>query len=176
MIFTETKLPGAFLIKPKRHMDVRGFFAPAWTQEAFAKHGIEVPTAACNISYSKRRGTLRGLHFQRPPHEQAKLVLCTKGAIFDVIVDLRRDSPTFKQPYTVKLTAASCQMLYVPVGFAHGFQTLEDETEIVYQVSDVYAPALEAGVRWNDPAFKIKWRVPKPILIRRDAQYPDFTD
>jgi dTDP-4-dehydrorhamnose 3,5-epimerase len=175
MIFTTTKLSGAFVIEPERFKDKRGFFAPAWTQAAFAAHGIEVPAVECNISYSAQRGTLRGIHYQRPPHAQAKLVRCTAGAIFDVIVDLRPDAPTFKQWYGVELSADSRRLLYVPSWCAHGFQTLVAKTEIVYQVSDVYAPQLAAGVRWNDPAFGIEWPVPKPILLLRDAQYPDFT-
>ncbi len=175
MIFTETKLPGAFLIAPERFTDARGFFAPAWTQAACAAHGITVPVVECNISYSSKRGTLRGMHFQTAPHAQAKLVRCTRGAIYDAIIDLRADSPTYKQWLGVELTAENRRMLYVPAGYAHGFQTLVDETEVVYQVSDVYAPALATGVRWNDPAFQIAWPVSAPILLPRDEQYPDFS-
>lgn len=175
MIFTETKLPGAVLIEPERFADVRGFFAPAWTQAACAAHGITVPVVECNISYSAKRGTLRGMHFQTAPHAQAKLVRCTRGAIYDAIIDLRADSPTYKQWLGVELTAENRHMLYVPAGYAHGFQTLADETEIVYQVSDVYAPALATGVRWNDPAFQIAWPISAPILLPRDEQYPDFS-
>ncbi len=175
MIFTETKLPGAFLIEPERFTDVRGFFAPAWTQAACAAHGITVPVAECNISYSLKRGTLRGMHFQTAPHAQAKLVRCTMGAIYDVIIDLRPALPTFKQWLGVELSARDRRMFYVPEGCAHGFQTLVDETEIVYQVSDVYAPEHAAGVRWNDPAFRIEWPLGTPILLPRDEQYPDFS-
>ncbi len=175
MIFTATKLPGAFVIEPKRFTDERGFFAPAWTQTAFATHGITVPTTECNISVSAKQGTLRGMHYQRPPYAQAKLVRCTAGAIYDVIIDLRPDSPTYKQWFSVELTADNRLMLYVPEDFAHGFLTLRDDTEVVYQVSAAYAPEYAAGVRWNDPAFGVEWPASELILLPRDAQYPDFS-
>ena len=174
MIFTETKLRGAFIIELQRFEDIRGFFARSWSERDFAEHGIKARLAEANISFSKSKGTLRGMHFQTAPHAQAKLVRCTMGAIYDVIIDLRPDSETFAQWIAVELTAANHLMLYVPEGFAHGFQTLEDNTEVFYQVSDIYAPQYAGGVRWNDPAFGIKWPEDELIMIPRDQQYPDF--
>jgi dTDP-4-dehydrorhamnose 3,5-epimerase len=174
MIFTETKLRGAFIIELQRFEDIRGFFARSWSERDFAEHGIKTRLAEANISFSKSKGTLRGMHFQTAPHAQAKLVRCTMGAIYDVIIDLRPDSETFAQWIAVELTAANHLMLYVPEGFAHGFQTLEDNTEVFYQVSDIYAPQYAGGVRWNDAAFGIKWPEDELIMIPRDQQYPDF--
>lgn len=178
MNFIATKLPGAFVIEPERFTDERGFLARAWSAREFAAQGLPAPFAECNISYNRRRGTLRGMHFQHPPHAQAKLVRCTRGAIYDVIIDLRADSPTYKQWLGVELTAENRRMLYVPADFAHGFQTLTDDTELYYQMADVYAPDCAAGIRWNDPAFGIVWPdnggEPRTI-IARDEQYPDFT-
>ena len=179
MNFIATKLPGAFVIEPERFADERGFLACAWSARAFTEHNLSAPFVECNISYNRRRGTLRGMHFQRAPHAQAKLVRCTRGAIYDVIIDLRPDAPTFKQWLGVELTAENRRMLYVPEAFAHGFQTLTDDTELYYQMSDVYAPECAAGVRWNDPAFGIEWPDndgQARIIIARDEQYPDFKD
>ncbi|HEX8070895.1 MAG TPA: dTDP-4-dehydrorhamnose 3,5-epimerase [Pyrinomonadaceae bacterium] len=178
MIFTETKLPGAFLIEPERFADERGFLARAWSAAAFAERGLSAPFSECNISYNRRRGTLRGMHFQRAPHAQAKLVRCTRGALFDAIVDLRPGSPTYKQWVGVELTAENRLMLYVPEDFAHGFQTLADDTELYYQMSAPYAPQAADGVRWDDPAFQIAWPDnggAERIIIARDQQYPDFS-
>jgi dTDP-4-dehydrorhamnose 3,5-epimerase len=174
MIFTETKLRGAFIIELQRFEDIRGFFARSWSEREFAERGIKSQLVEANISFSKSKGTLRGMHFQTPPHAQAKLVRCTMGAIYDVIIDLRPDSETFTQWIAVELTAANHRMLYVPEGFAHGFQTLENNTEVFYQVSDIYAVEYAGGVRWNDPAFGIKWPEDELIMIPRDQQYPDF--
>lgn len=174
MIFTETKLKGAFVIKLDKFEDERGFFALSWSEEEFAKRGLESKLVECNISFNKRRGTLRGLHYQQSPHGQAKLVRCTMGAIYDVIVDLRPASPTFKQWVSVELTAQNRLTLFVPNDFAHGFQTLEDDSEVFYQMSSPYAPEAGRGVRWNDPAFGIEWPSGKKILIDRDCEYPDF--
>jgi dTDP-4-dehydrorhamnose 3,5-epimerase len=174
-----TKLPGAFVIEPTRFEDERGFLARAWTAREFAAQGLAAPLAECNISYNRRKGTLRGMHFQHAPYAQAKLVRCTRGRIYDAIIDLRRDSPTYKQWIGVELTASNRRMLYVPEGFAHGFQTLEDETEVYYQMSAVYAPDASDGVRWNDPAFQIAWPDNdgrERIIIERDQTYPDFKD
>jgi dTDP-4-dehydrorhamnose 3,5-epimerase len=174
MNFTQLQLPGVFLIEPQRFEDARGFLAPAWSQSAFAAHGLTVPCVQSNISFSRTRGTLRGLHYQRAPHAQAKLVRCSTGALYDVVLDLRPDSPTYKQWLSVELPAARRCLLYVPEGCAHGFQTLADNTEVVYQVSHAYTPEYAAGVRWNDPTFGITWPISAPIMIARDADYPDF--
>ena len=177
MIFIATTLPGAFVIEPERYEDERGFLARAWSAHEFKAQGIAAPCAECNISYNPHKGTLRGMHFQRPPHAQAKLVHCTRGAIYDVIIDLRADSPTFKRWLGVELTAENRLMLYVPEGLAHGFQTLVDDTELYYQMSAPYAPEAAGGVRWDDPAFRIEWPDndrQERIIIARDREYPDF--
>lgn len=171
----ETKLKGAFVIEPERFDDERGFFARSFSEKEFESHGINTRMAECNISFSKKRHTIRGMHFQLAPFAQAKLVRCTMGAIYDVIIDLRPESPTFKQWIGEELTADNRRLLYVPAGFAHGFQTLADDTEVFYQVSNFYAPGNEGGVRWNDPSFGIEWRGTEDIVINaRDQSYPDF--
>jgi dTDP-4-dehydrorhamnose 3,5-epimerase len=175
MIFTETKLRGAFVIEPQRFEDERGFFAPSFSEREFATHGLASRFVENNISFNRRKGTLRGLHYQAAPHGQAKLVRCTRGAIYDVAVDLRRDSPTFRQWVGVELSEHNRLMFYLPGDFAHGFQTLADETEVFYQVSDFYHPESNRGLRWNDPAFQIEWRdAGDLIIIERDKSYPDF--
>jgi len=174
MIFTETKLAGAFVIEPERFEDERGFFARSWSEKEFAERGLSSRVAECNISFNKRKGTLRGMHLQLAPHAQVKIVRCTAGAIFDCIVDLRPQSPTFKQWVGVELSARNRWMLYVPEEFAHGFQTLEDETEVFYQMSEFYAPESATGVRWNDPAFNNEWPLKVEIINSRDASYEDF--
>jgi len=177
MIFTETKLPGAFVIEPERFEDMRGFFALTWSERDFAAHGLNPRLVECNISFNRKKGTLRGMHFQRAPHAQAKLVRCTMGAIYDVIVDLRAESPAFKQWIAVELTAENRRQLYLPEGFAHGFQTLRDETEVLYQMTEVFAPGEAGGVRWDDPAFGIVWPAcveGERTIIERDRQYADF--
>lgn len=175
IIFRETKLKGAFVIDPERFDDERGFFARSFSEKEFESYGINTRMAECNISFSYKRYTIRGMHYQSALHAQAKLVRCTKGAIYDVIIDLRPESPTFKQWIGEELTAENRRMLYVPVGFAHGFQTLVDETEVFYQVSDFYARETEGGVRWNDPAFAIQWPATDGETINeRDRTYPDF--
>jgi dTDP-4-dehydrorhamnose 3,5-epimerase len=176
MIFKETKIAGVFLIEPERFEDERGFFAPSFSQREFEARGLTGRFVENNISFNKRRGTLRGLHYQAAPHGQAKLVRCTSGAVFDVAVDLRRESPTFRQWVGVELTARNRLMLYLPGELAHGFQTLEDDTEVFYQVSEFYHPESYRGLRWNDPAFRIEWpRADEIIIIERDVRYPDFT-
>lgn len=174
MIFTKTKLEGAVVVEPERFEDERGFFARSWSPREFEAHGLNPRLAECNISFNRKKGILRGLHFQTAPHEQAKLVRCTAGAIYDVAVDLRPESPTFKQWVGVELTASNRLMFFIPEGFAHGFQTLADNTEVFYQMSEVYAPECAAGVRWDDAAFGIVWPHDERIIIARDAQYPDF--
>jgi dTDP-4-dehydrorhamnose 3,5-epimerase len=174
VIFTETALKGAFILALEKVKDERGFFARAWCQQEFAKHGLNPQLVQCNISFNRKRGTLRGMHYQAKPHEEVKLVRCTKGAIYDVIIDLRRNSSTFKQWAAFELTATNHWMLYVPEGCAHGFQTLEDRTEVFYQMSEFYAPAYSRGVRWDDPAFGIQWPLAERIISERDQSYPDF--
>jgi dTDP-4-dehydrorhamnose 3,5-epimerase len=174
VIFTETTLKEAFLIEPERREDERGFFARTWCQREFESHGLHKKWVQCNISFNKKKGTLRGMHYQVPPYEEAKLVRCTRGAIFDVIIDLRLQSPSFKQWVALELTADNRRMLYIPEGFAHGFQTLTDETEIFYQMSQFYAPAHANGVRWDDPVFNITWPADERTISEQDRSYPDF--
>jgi dTDP-4-dehydrorhamnose 3,5-epimerase len=174
MIFVPTRLSEACIIEPQRLADDRGFFARTFCQEEFAAHGLKAHFVQCNISFNTRKGTLRGMHYQDKPHEEAKLVRCTRGAIFDVIVDIRQDSPTCRQWVGVELTADNRRMLYVPEGFAHGFQTLEDDTEVFYQMAETYRPESARGIRWNDPALAIGWPLSATIVSARDAGYPDF--
>jgi len=176
MIFRETKLEGAFIVEPKKFEDERGFFAHSWSEREFAEHGLDSHLAECSISFNRRRGTLRGMHYQAAPDGQVKLVRCTMGSIYDVIIDLRADSPTFKQWIGLELTAENRLMLYIPKDFAHGFLTLEDDTEVFYQMSAIYAPNSGRGVRWNDPAFGIVWPHVAGIIINsRDQSYPLLT-
>ncbi|HEX9628866.1 MAG TPA: dTDP-4-dehydrorhamnose 3,5-epimerase [Pyrinomonadaceae bacterium] len=172
MIFTETALKGAFIIEPELIPDERGFFARTWSAEEFVEHGLNPRVAQKNISLNKKRGTLRGMHFQVKPHEEAKLVRCTAGSIFDVIVDLREDSTTFRKWIGSELSAKNRLMVYIPEGFAHGFQTLEDETEVAYQISGYYHPESARGVRWDDPAFNFKWPLPVTVMSERDRKHP----
>jgi dTDP-4-dehydrorhamnose 3,5-epimerase len=174
MIFTETTLKGAFVIEPECRHDERGFFARTWCQHEFAAKGLPPQWVQCNISFSRQRGTLRGMHYQAPPYEEAKLVRCTMGAIYDVIIDLRAKSPTFRQWLAVELTADNRRMLFIPQGFAHGFQTLAHDTEVFYQMSQFYAPEYARGVRWDDPAFRVWWPAEKRIISERDRGFPDF--
>lgn len=176
MNFKETALVGAYVVEIEPHVDERGFFARSWCQREFQEHGLNSRLVQCNISYNRKKGTLRGMHYQVPPFAEAKLVRCTKGAVHDVILDLRPNSLTFKQHIGVLLTADAHNMLYVPEGFAHGFITLADDTEILYQMSEFYAPDASRGVRWNDPAFHIEWPVAVRVISERDANCPDFTD
>jgi dTDP-4-dehydrorhamnose 3,5-epimerase len=172
--FKETKLKGAFVIEPERFEDQRGFFARSFSQTEFLEHGLRTEFVEAGISFNLRKHTVRGMHFQAPPNAQAKLVRCTRGAIFDVLIDLRPESPTYKQWFAQKLTQHNSLMLYIPEGCAHGFQTLKDETEVFYQLSARYAPASERGVRWNDPVFGIPWPETERIIINeRDRTYPD---
>jgi dTDP-4-dehydrorhamnose 3,5-epimerase len=176
MIFTETKLVGVYLIEPRRFDDDRGFFAPSFSAKEFAARGMASVFVENNISFSNSCGTIRGLHYQAAPHGQAKLVRCTRGAIFDVAVDLRPDSATFKQWIGVELSAENRFMLYLPGDCGHGYQTLMDDTEVFYMVSKVYVPESGRGFRWDDPAFGIHWRdVGERVLNERDLQYSDFT-
>ena len=174
MIFTETLLKGAFVIEPERLEDERGFFARTWCQREAEAHGINTQWVQCNISYNKKKGTLRGMHYQVAPYEEAKLIRCTLGATYDVIIDLRPDSPTFRQHIAELLTAQNRKMLFVPEGFAHGFLTLEDDTEVFYQMSEFYHAECARGVRWNDPAFGIQWPAEVQIISDRDRNHPDL--
>ncbi len=202
MIFKETRLKGAFIIELEPIEDNRGFFARSFCQEEFRLHGLNTNIVQCNISFNKKKGTLRGMHYQAAPYEEEKLVTCIKGAIYDVIIDLRPDSDTYCQWIAVELTAyrsqlpadssqliahgadlsANClpltahyNLLYVPKGFANGFLTLEDHTEIFYQMSEFYAPGYGRGIRWNDPVFGIKWPEEVKVISNQDKNYPDFS-
>jgi dTDP-4-dehydrorhamnose 3,5-epimerase len=175
VILNEIDLRGAFIIKSELLEDERGFFARTWCQREFDRQGLNSKLVQCNISFNRTKGTLRGMHFQAAPHQEVKLVRCSRGAIYDVIVDLRPESSTFKGWTAVELTAQNRLQLYIPPGFAHGFQTLEDETEIFYQMSEFHEASSARGVRWNDPAFEIKWpKTDNRILSSRDQNYPDF--
>lgn len=174
MIFLETSLQGAYVIEVEKLEDERGFFARSWCVGEFAAKGLDPHLVQCNVSFNKRKGTLRGLHYQIPPHAEVKLVRCTKGSLFDVIVDLRKDSPTFLKWVGVELTASNHRMLYIPKLFAHGFQTLEDNTEIFYQMSEFYEPAASKGLRWNDPRLGIRWPDIGGVMSQRDQTYPDL--
>jgi dTDP-4-dehydrorhamnose 3,5-epimerase len=172
VIFRETALPGVFVIEPERREDHRGFFARSWCQQEFLARGLNPRVVQCNVSFNRRRGTVRGMHYQAPPHAEAKLIRCTRGAIWDVALDLRPGSPTFHEHVGVELSAENHLALYIPEGLAHGFQTLEDDTEVLYQMSECYAPEAARGVRFDDPAFAIRWPVPEAILLDRDRDYP----
>lgn len=171
MIFTELKLKGAYLIEPELKEDERGFFARTWCRKEFEEHGLNTELAQCSISYNQKKGTLRGMHYQVAPHPETKLVRCTMGAIYDVIIDLRPDSQTFKEWVASDITAGNRRTLYVPDGFAHGFQTLIDDSEVFYLISDYHDSACSRGVRWNDPAFEIKWPMRPSIISARDSSF-----
>jgi dTDP-4-dehydrorhamnose 3,5-epimerase len=174
MIFHETKLAGVFEVHLEPRTDDRGFFARSWCQEEFQNHGLNSKVAQCSVSFNTRKGTLRGIHYQAAPYPETKVIRCTQGAIYDLVVDLRPQSPTFKQWVGVILTAANRQMLYVPEGCGHGFLTLENETEVFYQISEFYRPELSRGVRWDDPTFKIIWPAQVEMISERDRMYPNF--
>ena len=174
MRFEETDIPGCRIVHPERFEDDRGFFARAWDTAELAAHGLSPTLAQCSLSFNHRRGTLRGLHYQTAPHAEAKLVRCTAGALFDVCLDLRSESPAFRRWVGVELTPANGLALYVPEGCAHGFLTLEDATVALYLISAPYAPHAAAGVRWDDPAFGIDWPSAVTTIHPRDAGYPHF--
>lgn len=165
MIFLETELKGAFLIKPEKLVDERGFFARTWCQKEFEEQGLNSRLVQCSVSFNRKKGTLRGMHYQVAPYEEVKLVRCTRGTIYDVIIDLRSDSPTFKQWMAVELTAENHHMLYIPERFAHGFQTLEDNTEVIYQMSEFYYSDYACIIRWDDPDIGIRWPDEKNRII-----------
>jgi dTDP-4-dehydrorhamnose 3,5-epimerase len=174
MIFHETRIPGVFEINLEPKLDERGFFARSWCREEFESHGLNPKLAQCNVSFNRRKGTLRGLHFQAAPHAETKLVRCTKGAIYDVVLDLRPQSRTFRNWISALLTAESRNAIYVPEGCAHGFLTLEDESEVFYQMSEIYNAESAQGVRWDDPAFQISWPEKVEVISERDRRYPNF--
>jgi dTDP-4-dehydrorhamnose 3,5-epimerase len=175
MRFQPTPIAGVFLLEPEPLRDERGFFARTWCRREFAGRGLNPDLAQCSLSYNRKRGTLRGLHYQAPPWAEAKLVRCLRGAIYDVALDLRPQSPTFKQWYAAELSADDRRMLYIPEGCAHGFQTLSDDAEVFYQISQFHDPASARGVRWDDPAFGIAWPLQTGITISaRDQSYPFF--
>ncbi len=176
MIFTPTKLQGAYILEVKKIEDERGFFGRSWCKRELEEHGLNANVVQANVSYNKVKGTLRGMHFQKAPHQETKLVRCTRGAIYDVIIDLRPDSPTYKQWIGVELTESNYRMLFVPEDFAHGFITLEDNTEVTYQVTQYYTPGAEGGIRWNDPAFQIAWPIEPVVVSGKDQAHPDFTE
>jgi dTDP-4-dehydrorhamnose 3,5-epimerase len=171
-----TPLAGAWVVELEELGDERGFFARSWCEREFTQHGLNPRLVQCNVSFNRHRGTLRGMHFQVPPHPEAKLVRCTAGAIHDVIIDLRRGSASYCRWYGVDLTARERRALFVPEGFAHGFQTLAEDTEVLYQMSEFHHPELARGVRWNDPRFAIRWPLSEAILSARDRSYADFAD
>jgi len=176
MVFTATGLAGAFVVDVEPHADERGFFARTWCRREFEAHGLNPLLVQCSVSVNRRKGTLRGLHYQEAPYSEAKLIRCTSGAIYDVIVDLRPRSATRRQTFGSVLSAANHRALYVPEGFAHGFVTLADDSEVLYQMSEFFHPDASRGVRWNDPAFGIEWPETPLVMSDRDATYPDFTD
>ena len=175
MIFAPTPLAGAFLLEMERHQDERGFFARLFCHREFAAHGLNARVAQSSISFSRKKGTLRGMHWQAAPHQEVKLVTCLRGSIYDVIVDLRSDSPHFLEHFAVELSASNRRLLYIPEGFAHGFQTLEDDSEVFYQMSEFFAPEHACGARWDDPAFGIPWPADDRTIIDRDRNYPPFS-
>jgi dTDP-4-dehydrorhamnose 3,5-epimerase len=177
MTFHETRVRGVFAIALELHADDRGSFARTFCRREFEAHGIDPRAVQCNVSFNRRRGTLRGMHYQLAPHAEGKLVRCGRGAMFDVAVDLRPQSPTFREWVGVELRSdagARAAMLYLPPGCAHGFQTLADDTEVVYQMSEYYEPSAQRGFRWDDPAFAIAWPEPIRVISERDRSYPDF--
>lgn len=176
MIFTPTKLAGVFIIDLKKLEDDRGFFARTFCVNEFAENGLDTNILQCNISFNKHKGTVRGMHFQTKPFEEARLVRVIKGSIHDVVIDLRPGSKTFKQQFSIVLTDDNYLQLYIPKGFAHGFQTLEDNTEVFYQMSEVYSPNNVSGVRFNDPQFKVSWPIKVTEISDKDLSYPDFKE
>jgi dTDP-4-dehydrorhamnose 3,5-epimerase len=175
MVFKEIRLKGAFIIELEKIKDDRGFFSRAWCQEEFHAHSLDSNIAQCNLSFNADRGTLRGLHYQIAPYEETKVIRCTRGKIFDVIIDLRPKSPTYLQWTGIELSLENRKMVYVPENFAHGYLTLADNTEVFYQVSQFYSPGSESGIRWNDPSINIKWpEIPNLIISEKDKNWPYF--
>jgi dTDP-4-dehydrorhamnose 3,5-epimerase len=174
MTFVETKLGGVFEVDLELNSDERGFFARSWCEREFANQGLESKLVQCNISLNRRKNTLRGIHYQAAPFAETKLVRCTAGAVYDVVLDLRRESPSFKQWFGVALSAENRKAIYIPEGCGHGFLTLTDDAEIMYQMSEFYHPEAARGFRWNDPSFQIQWPGNVEVISERDRTYPDF--
>jgi len=175
MKFIPGELNGVWIVELEKHSDERGYFARTWCAGEFERNGLNPRLAQCNISYNRKRGTLRGMHYQLAPRQEAKLIRCSRGAIYDVALDLRPESPTFKRWMATELAEKDSRMLYIAEGFAHGFQTLEDDTEVFYRMSEFFHQPTNVGLRWNDPAFAIQWPEANPrIISNRDASYPDF--
>lgn len=174
MIFKETEFQGVYLIELEKNSDERGFFARSFCKKEFQRYGIDFNIAQSNISFNKNKGILRGMHYQIPPHEEAKLVSCTKGAIYDVIIDLRLDSPTYCKWIAIELSAQNYVSFYIPKGFAHGFQALSDDTVVLYQMSEFYHPESARGIRWDDPLFSIEWPSNNQVISAKDKTYPLF--
>ena len=174
MIHTPSRIPGAWIMDVEPIHDQRGFFAMTWLPEELRERGMDPALAQCNLAFNHKRGTLRGMHFQSDPHAQVKIVRATRGALLDVIVDLRPDSAAFRQWDAVELTADNRRMLYIPTGIAHGYLTLTDGTEVYYHASTPWAPQSERGVRWNDPAFGIEWPFQPEVISEKDATWLDF--
>lgn len=174
MRFLPTGFADLHIVEIEPHCDARGFFARTWCQREYEEAGLVSRLVQCSMSHNIRRGTLRGMHYQLPPFAEVKLVRCTAGAIQDVVIDLRPGSETYLRHFAIELTASNRRALYIPVGFAHGFQTLADETEVFYQMSEFFAPEAARGIRWNDPRFAIKWPMSDPIILDRDESYPDY--
>lgn len=172
MRFVPTPIAGAFVVEPELMEDERGFFARTFCREEFLAHGLNPDLVQCSISFNRRRGTVRGMHYQAKPHEETKVVRCAQGAIYDVLADIRRDSPSFGQWCSVTLTAENHHAVYIPQGVAHGFQTLRDDTEVFYQMSEFYQPMFSTGFCWNDPMFDIVWPEPISLISNRDMSYP----
>jgi dTDP-4-dehydrorhamnose 3,5-epimerase len=175
MKFIETGLQGAVIVEIEKLQDQRGFFARSWCKREFEQYGLDASLVQANVSYNHRKGTLRGMHFQVEPHGETKLVRCTQGAIYDVIIDLRQDSPTYRKWVGVELTADNFRMLFVPKMFAHGFQTLAEESVVTYQVGQFYTPGSERGIRFDDPAFQIQWPLEVSVISDKDKSWPAFS-
>ena len=176
MKFFETKLNGLYIIELDKFEDNRGFFARSWDSKIFEEKGLNSNCVQANISSNKKRGTLRGMHYQKNPFAEVKFVRCTKGRVFQVAIDLRKESKTYKQWISVELSENNYKMFYVPEGFALGFQALDDNCELSYQVSQFYTPEYESGIRWNDPMFKINWPLEPTVISQKDSSWPDFKE
>jgi len=176
MIFTNTKLNDVVIIEIEKHQDERGFFARTWDEKKFREKGLNSEIVQCSISFNLKKGTLRGMHFQKNPYEETKIVSCIKGSIFDVIIDLRSNSDTYKKWFGIELNSNEHKSIFIPEGFAHGFQSLENETEVFYQISEFYKPSHSGGIRWNDPVFGIRWPLSNPIISKKDLVWNDFVE
>jgi dTDP-4-dehydrorhamnose 3,5-epimerase len=174
MIFIETKIKGVYLLEPELLIDERGFFARSFCKEEFQKYGLETGIIQCNISYNKSKGTLRGMHYQAPPFEETKIISCTKGGIYDVVLDLRKNSESYLQWLSAELSDENYKMIYIPKGCAHGFQTLKDDTVVYYYMTEFFHPECARGVRWDDPSFKITWPIGKITVSKKDRSYQSF--